>query len=315
MIRARGMVYNAVLGKELVTRMRGWRSAVILTAYMAILGIIAIAFLVQNSGPSLGQSSQVGIQLFQALAVFQLFLILFVIPASTAGAISGERQRQTWELLLVTRLSSLAIAWGKLCAGLAFGLLLVLASLPLFSLVFLFGGVAPEDVIHTYIVFLATILFLGVTSLFVSVLTGRLAVSMIVSNIVALFLSIGLGLLTLYLASQSQYGSQGGPVRVFFKGGIGVPVYAYGGGGPPGPPNPTMTPLAQLDPLVALVSALPGSPLSGRLNTVNHAFGLPLKLPVWGAYTVLALLLSLLLFLATAWLIRSGPLWLRREAV
>lgn len=311
MIRARGLVYNAVLGKELVTRMRGWRSALILTVYMSVLGLIAIGFLIQSSGPSLGQSSQVGIQLFQDLAVFQLFLILFVIPASTAGSISGERQRQTWELLLVTRLSSLAIAWGKLCAGLAFGLLLVLASLPLFSLVFLFGGVAPDDVVHTYVIFLATILFLGVISLFVSVLTSRLAVSMIVSNVVALFLSVGLTLFTVYLASQNQYAPimRGGG----FVPGFGGPIYSYGG--PGAPITPTITPLAQLDPLVALVSALPDSPLTGRLNTVHHAFGLPWKLPMWGAYTVLVLLLSLVLFLATAWLIRSGPRWLRREAV
>lgn len=299
MIRAAGLVHNAVIGKELRTRMRGWRSAVVLTAYMAILGVIAIAFLMQQAGPSNNQSSQVGIQLFQALAVFQLFLIIFVTPASTAGAISGERQRQTWDLLLVTRLSSLGIVWGKLFAGLAFGLLLIFASLPLFSLVFLFGGVAPSDVIHTYIVFLVTVLFLGSASLLVSALTARLAVSMIVSNIVALFLAVGLSLLAAYLQT---YGQPGAVIRV-------------GPNGPFAPPAPTLTPFAQFDPLTALLSALPntaGGSLLGGFSQVHHAFALPWDLSLWMAFSILAGTLSLLFILVTTMLVRYPPPWLGR---
>ena len=199
MTRARALVANAVVGKELRTRMRSWRTAVILTFYMATLGAISVAFLVRQSGLAINQSSEVGLQLFVLLSVFQLCLIVFVTPASTAGAISGERQRQTWDLLLVTRLSSFGIAWGKLVTGLAFNLILILASMPLFSLVFLFGGVAPDDVLHTYIVFLATIVLLGAACLFVSALTRRLVASMVIGNLVALGLTLGLGLLTVYL--------------------------------------------------------------------------------------------------------------------
>jgi ABC-type transport system involved in multi-copper enzyme maturation permease subunit len=299
------MIRNAVVGKELRTRMRGWRSTLILTVYMAILGLIAIGFLLQQSGPSTSQSSQVGIQLFQALAVFQLFLIIFVTPASTAGAISGERQRQTWELLLVTRLSSFGIVWGKLFAGLAFSVLLLFASLPLFSLVFLFGGVAPDDVVHTYIVFLLTVLFLGVASLFISALTSRLAVSMIVSNVVALILTVGLSLLAVYLQTYGQPSAQ---------------VVQYGPGGPVTPPSPPLTPVAQIDPLVALLSALPGNTggsLLGGLGTVHHAFGLPVQMPLWVAYSLLVAALSLLLLLATTFLVRHAvrlrPRWLSRK--
>lgn len=161
MMGARALVSNAVVGKELRSRMRGWRSTIIITVYMAVLGVIAVGFLMQQAGTTSNQSATVGVQLFQALSIFQLFLILFVTPATTAGAISGERQRQTWDLLLVTRLSSFGIVWGKLLAGLAFSLLLICASLPLFSLVFLFGGVSPDDVLHTYVVFLVTVLLLG----------------------------------------------------------------------------------------------------------------------------------------------------------
>jgi ABC-2 type transport system permease protein len=291
-------VSNAVVGKELRSRMRGWRSTIIITIYMAVLGVIAIAYLVQQTGPTTSASSMIGVQLFQALSIFQLFLILFVTPATTAGAISGERQRQTWDLLLVTRLSSFSIVWGKLIAGLAFSLLLVFASLPLFSLVFLFGGVAPDDVVHTYLVFLVTVLLLGVTSLCVSALTPRLAVSMILSNVVALLLGVGLSILTVYLVTAGQT----------------VPVCGPNGCSPP--PQPVMTPLAQLDPLVALLSALPngtGGTVLGGIGIIHHAFGLPLRMPVWEGFSIIGTIVSLLLLALTTLLVRAAPRWLRRS--
>jgi ABC-2 type transport system permease protein len=297
MIRLGAGLHNSVVGKEFRLRMRGWRSTAVLTAYMAILGIIAIAFLMQQAGPTSSQSSQVGLRLFQTMAIFQLFLILFVTPVSTAGAISGERQRQTWDLLLVTRLSSFGIVWGKLTAGLAFDLLLIVASLPLFSLVFLFGGVAPDDIVHTYIVFLATVVLLGVLSLCISALTRRLALAMVASNLIALLLGVGLTLLTLYL---QNWGS--------------ATVQQYGPRGPRGPFTPPLTPLAEIDPLVALASALPnetGRSYLGGLNTVHHAFLLPWTLPLWGTFTVLAIVLSVVMVAVTTFLVRSTPRWLR----
>lgn len=295
MTRARALVANAVVGKELRTRMRSWRTAVILTFYMATLGAISVAFLVRQSGLAINQSSEVGLQLFVLLSVFQLCLIVFVTPASTAGAISGERQRQTWDLLLVTRLSSFGIAWGKLVTGLAFNLILILASMPLFSLVFLFGGVAPDDVLHTYIVFLATIVLLGAACLFVSALTRRLVASMVIGNLVALGLTLGLGLLTVYLETTGQRA-------------VGTALYVS---------PPPLTPLAELDPFIALFAALPsgsGGPVLGDLGLVHHAFGLPWDMQLWAAFAWLALAISVLLFLLTALLVRSEPPWLGWEA-
>lgn len=297
MIRLTAGLHNSVVGKEFRMRMRGWRSTAVLTVYMAILGIIAIAFLTQQAGPTSGQSSQVGLRLFQTMAIFQLFLILFVTPVSMAGAISGERQRQTWDLLLVTRLSSFGIVWGKLIAGLAFDLLLILASLPLFSLVFLFGGVAPEDIVHTYIVFLATVVLLGVLSLCISALTRRLALAMVASNLIALLLGVGVTLLALYL---QNWGSQS--------------IQQFGPRGPIAASAPPLTPLAEIDPMVALASALPnqnGGSFLGGLNSVHHALLLPWSMPLWEAFTFLVVVLSVVMVTVTTLLVRSSPRWLR----
>lgn len=297
MIAMRNGLHNSVIGKELRTRMRGWRSIAVVTAYMLVLGTIAIGYLVQQAGPTTGQSSQIGVQLFQALAAFQLFLIVFITPASTAGAISGERQRQTWDLLLVTRLSTFGIVWGKLLAGLAFDILLIFASLPLFSLVFLFGGVAPNDVAQVYVVFLASVLLLGTVSLFISALTRRVSASMIVGNVLALLLSVGITIFAAYLENW------GNPQ---FVPGLGRAL-----------PAPALTPLAQIDPFVALASAMPnsnGTSFLGNIGTIHHAFLLPMTIHLWGAFAILSVVFSAVLLALTTLVARHTPRWLGRDA-
>ena len=57
--------------------------------------------------------------MYVVLCAMQMGLMLLSAPAMTAGTISGERERQTLDLLLMTKMSSLSIVIGKLlsCYG------------------------------------------------------------------------------------------------------------------------------------------------------------------------------------------------------
>ncbi len=163
--------------------------------------------------------------------------------------------------------------------------------MPVFSLVFLFGGVGLPDLVPAFVVLVTTVLFLGTISLCVSALTARLSVSFMVSMLIALLLIVGLSLLALDLQAPGQLG-------VLTLGGLPFQTINQ--------PSP-LTPLAQLDPLLALLSALPaesGGTLLGGLGSVNHAFGLPWRLPLWEAYTALVGVLSLVLIMVTTGLVR-----------
>ena len=114
---------TAIMAKDLRLRMRGWRWAGVATLYVAILGAIAVAFLLQKYSITAGDSGTstpalAGIRLFQTLAIFQLFLIAFVTPATVAGAISGERQHRIWDLLLASRAPTRDIIGGSFWPGL-----------------------------------------------------------------------------------------------------------------------------------------------------------------------------------------------------
>src|SRR5207302_2167661 len=149
-----------------------------------------------------------GMGLYSLLAFVQLFLIVFITPAFTATTINGEKERQTFDLLLCSRLSSFTLITGKLVAGLANALLLIAASIPLFSLVFFFGGVGPAQVLSALLVFVVTAILVGTFGLFCSTLLKRPPVSTAIAYMFCVIWVITPWLLSLLLALS---GSINGP--------------------------------------------------------------------------------------------------------
>ena len=149
---------SAIVVKELRGRMRGRRAFIIITIHVLLLAAFAwmLEKLSENSFAGIGSyggqatyaSASVGRGIFSGLLILQTLMVAVLAPAATAGAISSEREHQTLELLAVTPISSLAIVLGKLFSALAWVFVLVLASIPVTALVFVFGGVAPDDVVR-----------------------------------------------------------------------------------------------------------------------------------------------------------------------
>ncbi|HEY7524492.1 MAG TPA: ABC transporter permease subunit [Candidatus Limnocylindrales bacterium] len=180
---------TAVGVKELRGRMRGRRAFVILTVYLLLLG--AFAWMTELtlekqyanilSGTAAFASAQIGQGIFIALMMLETLLVVALAPAFTAGAISQEREKQTLDLLAATPISSLAIVVGKLFSALTYLFILVVASIPLTAVVFVYGGVSPDDAIRGYLVVLTTALGAGAVGLFFSALLKRTAAATILS--------------------------------------------------------------------------------------------------------------------------------------
>jgi ABC-type transport system involved in multi-copper enzyme maturation permease subunit len=166
MNRVAQVFWNPIVAKEYRSRMRTWRSPVAMMVYIVLIGGLGWATFASmtsfTGGPfGSGQPSAYGQTLFTTLIVFQVVLLAFITPALTAGAISGERERQTIDLLFVTRIPPFSIIWGKLLASMSFVVLLLILSVPIFSLVFLFGGIELDQVVYAFIVTAVTALTLG----------------------------------------------------------------------------------------------------------------------------------------------------------
>ena len=219
----------AVGVKELRGRVRGRRAFVVLTFYLLFLGLFAWAWelvaertYVQNAalqgGSAAFASSLVGQEVFGALVLVETLLVVFLAPAFTSGAISLEREKQTLEMLTATPISSLAIVVGKLLSALAYVFLLIAASIPLTAIVFVFGGVGPDDVLRAYAVLVVTALGLGSMGLFISALMQRTQGATVVTFFTVLFLTLGTMFGVLFWNTMAGVSSTGFGVTA---GGVG----------------------------------------------------------------------------------------------
>src|SRR6266487_135398 len=148
------MTFAALLIKELRLRLRRERTIWVLITYLLVMTLLGFLFISRTSAYNSNSVSTLGLGLYTLLVFVQLFLIMFITPAFTATSINGEKERQTFDLLLCSRLSAFELAAGKLVAGLANALLLIAASIPLFSLVFLVTAI----VVCTFGLFCSTLL-------------------------------------------------------------------------------------------------------------------------------------------------------------
>ncbi|QYY43214.1 ABC transporter permease [Aneurinibacillus thermoaerophilus] len=162
---------NPVLSKEFRIRMRSGKTPWIISLYLAALALVVFSIMYFKEKEAYSSTNY--FEIFMCLSILQYGLIIFVTPGLTAGVISGERERQTLSLLLTTNLSPLQIIIGKWLSALSFILLLIFASLPLYSIVFLFGGIDPQQWLKIFGVYMITILAIGSVGVCVSTLVKR----------------------------------------------------------------------------------------------------------------------------------------------
>ena len=140
---------TAIWIRELRGRMRGKRAFIFITFYLSPPGRDLLGSAPADRGRSVRSARGAGLRAgrLQRRPYIETLVVVALAPSYTAGAISQEREKQTYDLLAVTPISSLAIVLGKLLSGLSYLGLVVVASIPIASIAFLFGGI---DVIDSF---------------------------------------------------------------------------------------------------------------------------------------------------------------------
>lgn len=140
------MQMNPLVKKNIKVQARSMRISWGLFAYEAVLtAVFLVAMLIikqQNMwSDSNIYSSIVG--LYPILAVTQILLIGLVVPMITGAAISGEKERQTFDIMMTTSMSSFSIVWGKVLTAVIQVMFYVVAGMPVMALTFVIGGLSP----------------------------------------------------------------------------------------------------------------------------------------------------------------------------
>jgi ABC-type transport system involved in multi-copper enzyme maturation permease subunit len=284
--RAWAALANPILVREVRTRMRGGRAPLTVTVFLTLVGLAGYSTystaVANSNSPALLTTAGAGLFLNMAAAVFALVVLLS--PGICASTITSERERQTLDLLLVTRMHARSIVIGKLFSSLLFVFLLIAASLPLFSIVFLLGGIRLRDV-AVVAVFAATLtVLLGSVGMFFSALLRRTPAATLATYVLVFILVAAPGLAlaaaqrgstTNVFAAAAPYNCGGG-----FSGYLGPGIGGSSGlvACQPAPPGATTVLTGLLSPWTATAGVL--EPVISRANGGNNCgpatgFGLP----------------------------------------
>ncbi|MBS5951322.1 MAG: ABC transporter permease subunit [Clostridium sp.] len=164
------MKINPVLRNESKLTVRTPRFTVMLLIYVAVLSAGALIFYNSYSSEiyASGINMQGSITLYIIMAVIQAVLLMFIVPSLTATSICSEREKQTLDILLSTRLSPLQIILGKLSASSLKVIMLVVCTIPLYAICGLIGGVKLSNILALVGYFIICTIFVGSLGVLVS---------------------------------------------------------------------------------------------------------------------------------------------------
>lgn len=147
---------NPVFVKEMRVGFREKKVFFALTAWVIIVALFASisAAVSLSENTSISDLPDAGKALFEMLFWVQLVLLAMLSPALTTSAVSGERERQSFEMLLTTHLAPAELIFGKFGFAASFLVLSLFSTIPLESIVFFLGGVSLPSFLYAKLILL-----------------------------------------------------------------------------------------------------------------------------------------------------------------
>jgi ABC-type transport system involved in multi-copper enzyme maturation permease subunit len=304
-------MWSTLVGKEFVSRLQGKLTYVLLTLTVALFtGLVLASFwmlvvsvptLVPVIGSSVGSSSNVtipslvatnrGAFLFYALGICLLAAVFTITPAVASSAISGERETDTLDLLIIAGLRARSVVLGKLAAAVLFVLLLCCTALPGFAVAWMFGGVSVRDVGLALVVLIATVVFISAVGLLFSTLARSSTLAALYTYAVVYLLAIG-SLVAYLIGASTQNEAAVRPLLVL---------------------NPFMALISAADSISGSMQLTLPYQYRGALDGVSQEwFGLSLRYPQWVPMLLIYSLGTVAMALATGLAIDPCHRWRTR---
>jgi ABC-type transport system involved in multi-copper enzyme maturation permease subunit len=180
---------NPVLQNELIANLRQTRTFVLLFAYVALLGFLVFAAWPAEQRIDMSNSDAAK-PLVNLLFLGQYMLMSLMAPSFAAGAITGEKERDSFEMLLASPMKPAAIVFGKFAASLCPLAELMIGSLPVVMLCLPLGGVQFFEILAAYLAMISSVALFVMISLWCSSYFVRTSASLVVSYLMILPLAM-----------------------------------------------------------------------------------------------------------------------------
>lgn len=189
----------------------------IFNSLLAILSLISFYLLYYAYDIVYSDVYRESINVFVLVEAVELLLLYFIVPTICASCISGEREKQTLEILLTTPLTEWQIIVGKLVASIGTVLLYIVSSIPILAIILFVGGITIADFVWMAIYVFVFAFFVGSLGIFFSTLFRKTALATIMTYVTTfLFSGFALmlrGLFWLTNVSEIEAGNE-----LFYKG-------------------------------------------------------------------------------------------------
>ncbi len=136
---------NPIVKKDVRVQSRSMKICWGVFAYDAILALVfflAMAIIRQEIRYSDGNVYGAMVWLYPILGVTQLVILGVVVPVRTASSISGEKERQTFDIMMTTGMTPFSVILGKVMTAIVQSMFFVVASMPIMALCFTIGGMS-----------------------------------------------------------------------------------------------------------------------------------------------------------------------------
>lgn len=139
------MRLNPIVKKDVRVQSRSMKICVGVFSYELILALVfflVMYIMEQNNMYSSNNIYSSLVWLYPFLAVTQFVALGVIVPVRTASSISGEKERQTFDIMMTTGMTPFSVILGKVLTAMAQSMLYVAASLPIMALSFVIGGMS-----------------------------------------------------------------------------------------------------------------------------------------------------------------------------
>lgn len=188
------MRINPVLRNENRLDVRTPKFTLMLFSYITIIsaGVLIYYNFFSKELYATGINISSTITLYILMAVVQAVLLMVLVPSLTATSICSEREKQTLDILLSTKLTPLQIVLGKLFAASNKVIIILICTLPIYSIATLMGGIKILNVVQLIIFFIINTIFVGSIGVLISTYskTSRSATTLNYAIIIGIYIGI-----------------------------------------------------------------------------------------------------------------------------
>ena len=196
------MHMNPVYKNELKMSARSMQIPVLAVIFNSILSVVTLSVLYSIRQGYIRNGSEPYssmMLLYVVVLTIEVVLLCLFVPSAAGGSIAGERERQTLDILLSSRMSVGEIVMGKLLSCISTAVLLVFTSVPILAVTSMYGGMQLSVLYQSaaYVGFF--ILFIGSIGVFCSCRFKKTTYASISAYGVIIALTTGTGLLVVLL--------------------------------------------------------------------------------------------------------------------